>query len=439
MSVLSLVLMAASRTIPPNQDYWIASLDSARVDAGNHIHGGADGYVHVSGYTTTADDDTEIQWAKYAPNGLIQSQFSAGLEGADLGFAVGTDDDGNRYILGATDSVHEKPSDFVLIKQGPTGTVIWQRALGGAEVISTSSDFRMALAVNGDGDCYICGTARGKWIAVAKYDTDGDLQWNRWFRDLINTGDSNFGNAIALDASDNVYVVGQGTPTGGDTYATLFKWNSSGVLQWQKGLTHTSPSMAGYGIAIDGSGNFYIGIVQSSGTDDWVILAKLNSSAVIQWSRRVWDNDDAGVGGQVALDTDGNAYIVGGIGSSRVIRVAKYNPSGTMQWDRSLVADGSTATGTGITIADGKVYVSGIDDSLPNGGILLASLPADGSGTGTYGDYTLANLGSTDQGAAGLTIGTTTFTESLGLLSSSSLGLTVVQSGLGSTRTGITS
>jgi hypothetical protein len=131
----------------------------------------------------------------------------------------------------------------------------------------------------------------GKDAFVAQLDSDGARQWNTF----LGSSSDDDGNGIAVDDSGNVYVVGTSGATWGSPIipfagvedAFVAKLNGDGALQW---LTFLGGSAAdtGKGIALDESDNVYV--VGTSGgtwgspinphTGQWYdpFVAKLNSS-----------------------------------------------------------------------------------------------------------------------------------------------------------------
>jgi hypothetical protein len=82
------------------------------------------------------------------------------------------------------------------------------------------------------------------------------------------------GNGISVDASGNVYIVGfVNSPGGaGSTDVLIAKYNTSGVLQWQRSLGGGSADV-GNGISVDSSGNVYItGRTNSQGAGSYDVL-----------------------------------------------------------------------------------------------------------------------------------------------------------------------
>ena len=197
-------------------------------------------------------------------------------------------------------------------------------------------------------------------------------------------------SGVAVDSSGNVYVVGSYVaPGGGPQNIGIVKYDTSGTLQWKKGLSSDNPDV-GTGIALDSSGNIYItGSTNISGTYDF--------------------------------------------------QIAKYSNSGTLLWQRGLGSgSGRADRGAAISVdSSGNVYVNGYcEDALITQEFLFAKLPTDGSLTGTYTvntlgiDYYASSLTDSSptlaygtsaltNSASGLSDNTTTYTSSTSSLTSS--------------------
>ena len=156
----------------------------------------------------------------------------------------------------------------------------------------------------------------------------------------------------------------------------------------------------GEGISIDSSDNVYItGLTNSSGAGaNDILIAKYNSSGTIQWQRTLGGTSSDN--SQGTTDSSGNAYITGrtystGAGHNDVI-IAKYNTSGTIQWQRTLGGTGNDI-GYGVIVDNlGSIYIAGRGGS----DYLIAKLSDDGSGTGTFGSFTYAASSLTDSASS---------------------------------------
>jgi len=112
-------------------------------------------------------------------------------------------------------------------------------------------------------------------VLLAKYNSSGTIQWQRV---LGGTG-QNEGRGIAVDSLDNVYVTATTDEAGaGSDDFGIVKYNSSGTIQWQRVLGGTGAE-AGWAVAIDSSDNLYV-VGQTSSTGAGGVdslLAKLPS------------------------------------------------------------------------------------------------------------------------------------------------------------------
>lgn len=276
-------------------------------------------------------------------------------------------------------------------------------------------DFAEAIAVDQRGNVYLAGWSDTTWGSpvnpyagnqdafVAKIDRNGVLQWNTFL------GSSRWDEArgIALDENGNVYVVGSskqkwGSPIhfhmGDKQDAFVAKLNARGQLKWHTFMGGNNSSDRGTSIAVDKSGNVYVGgfggafwdtqpvYPISSGTDGW--LAKLNPSGHRQWYTPMGSSKIASIR-SIALDSAGNICVAGwgdGPWFTRSIKpfsgekdafVAKFDDRGVRVWHTFLGSSKSDA-GSGIAVdGNDNIYVSGDSDATWGQPINSFSKPSD--------------------------------------------------------------
>jgi uncharacterized delta-60 repeat protein len=371
---------------------WIALLGGTGADIGNAVAIDSANNIIVVGQTSSdGAGGTDFLIAKYNSAGALQWDRTLGGTGTDIGRAVAIDSANNIIVTGYTASDGAGGADVLIAKYNSAGALQWDRTLGG-----TGTDLGNAVAIDSANNIIVVGYttsdgAGGTDLLIAKYNSAGALQWDRT---LGGTG-ADIGNAVAIDSADNIIVVGYTTSDGaGGTDFLIAKYNSAGALQWDRTLGGTGTDL-GRAVAIDSANNIIVTGQTSSdgaGGNDFLI-AKYNSAGALQWDRTL-GGTGTDIGNAVAIDSANNIIVVGyttsdGAGGDDLL-IAKYNSAGALQWDRTLGGTGAErGNAVAIDSAD-NIIVTGQTSSDGAGGndFLIAKLPPDGSGTGTYGSFT---------------------------------------------------
>ena len=237
----------------------------------------------------------------FAQAPTIQWQKTLGGTGNDQDRSVQQTADGGYIFAANTNSTdgdvigNHGGIDFWIVKLNSTGTIQWQKTLGG-----TGTDVPLTIKQTTDGGYIIGGYT---------YSTDGDVTGNhgdadvwivkinstgtiQWQKTLGGTGDDQ-GRSIELTPDGGYIINGFTNSTNGDVTgnhggydAWILKLNNAGMIQWQKTMggtgneknfTTSMPQISGGGYIIlnyttsndgDVSGNH-------GGNDVWVV--KLNS------------------------------------------------------------------------------------------------------------------------------------------------------------------
>lgn len=315
--------------------------------------------------------------------------FLLGGNGLDEGYSIETDLSGNMYLAGAFENqivigsdtlTSSGQSDIFLAKYSPAGQAIWGVQAGGSDL-----ELPFDLALDPAGNCYITGgflgtstfgntnlTSAGSVDGfVAKYDSDGQVLWATQFQGsntLVAEG-------ISLDNSGNAYVTGNFTGA-----ATMG------------------------GISLNGFGARDI------------FLAKLNPSGQVLWAREAGGMDDD-QGYEIVTDAAGNSFVTGTFRNSAIFStisvssvggadlfVAKYDPSGQIQWVQKSDGPGF-ASGHGIDLDDaGNIYVGGSFSNSESFGSNNLSASAGGDGFLLKYNATGQLQWATDFGAGNITV-----------------------------------
>ena len=108
------------------------------------------------------------------------------------------------------------------------------------------------------------------------------------------------------------------------------------------------------------------------------------------------------IGNAVTVDSADNIIVCGNTASDGAggfdVLIAKYNASGALQWDRTLGGTGDDI-GNAVTVDSADniiVYGQTSSDGAGDDDVLIAKLPSDGTGTGSYGVFTYDDAVLTD-------------------------------------------
>jgi hypothetical protein len=215
---------------------------------------------------------------------------------------------------------------------------------------------------------------------IACYDTSGTALWARGAKGMSSY--NVYGNSVVSDRSGNVYTTGYsfedqdinfGSITLQGHNAYVAKYNSSGNLQWVKGIADNSDDAA-FGLILDTFNNIYVcgsfngwgtfgsETVFTQGSDD-VFIEKLDSSGNYIWSVYGGGNGgDAAYG--IAFDNNSNLVLTGYISGNATFGSYSASSFG----DRDLFVTKFSRT-TGIPITAGKdkqlyIYPNPANDML---------------------------------------------------------------------------
>lgn len=425
-----LVLGTLASAVPANSEkFWIATLGSSSTEVAYNSAVDADTNVYVFGRSNVSGSYRQTI-AKYNKNGIIQwqKQLSNNTHGGYYECWGTVDSSGNPIAYNSTTDGNN--GGVVVTKLTSAGAITWQRALG------TDTDaFPDTVVTDSAGNVYGTGPMNeggGYKMMLIKYSSSGVYQWQ-----MKTNGE---GHGIAVDSSGNIY---NGGFAGGTYGLQLNKYNSAGSLLLQT-RTNGQYGYDTYGgkVACDSAGNSYsTGLFrQSSGTGYEFGLIKRNSSGTIQW-QRVLTNSSSSYGmvmTNIATDLSDNIYGTAYTDISGTTAViAKWNSSGTLQWQRKLTVSGGCgfydvkidSTGT-------KMVISGFTSASGNSDYMLLKLPTDGTLTGTYTvgsySYTYEASSFTEAAYSGTNV-TATLTADGGALSASTPANTIATTTLTNT------
>ena len=201
-----------------------------------------------------------------------------------------------------------------------------------------------------------------------------------WQRRVTKTGEGVIIYAVKQDLSGNVYAYADVGPS-----LQLIKYNSSGVLQWQRKLTSASSIdlsfLSSQWLQIDSAGNLYL-LIDHGTTTREVIVVKYNSSGVLQWQKKYTRASVALTARDLSIDSSDNLYVGMGYGSlgSFSYSLRKMSPAGSeigsvamTNTDWSGYAGGLISIGTDVFVTTGRSSVIGAEINKLNSSLAYQS------------------------------------------------------------------
>ena len=325
---------------------------------------------------------------------------------------VAVDASGNIYLTGSfTGSISVDGqsvtsagnTDFYVAKLSPEGSVLWFKS-GGSSAVEEAN----AIAVDANGNVFVAGMSNdytsfegnsypslgGKDGFLLKLDTDGNFVFVR------TIGCFNDDNAydVVVDGSNNVIVTGhfnyalQVSSTSlfqtakGANDAFLVKFDNAGAFLWT--IPYAS-SAHDYGrrVACDNAGNIYLagefkgtiniaGSTLQSPNDMNVYIAKFNPSGEVQWAAQRGASGDDAVKA-LAVTSTGDVYLAYKQSNTNPY-IAKYSASGTSQGTIAYSGSGTLDMADILCDTNGNIYITG----NYSGTIEFGSTASTSSGSG---------------------------------------------------------
>jgi hypothetical protein len=353
------------------------------------VSSGSGGYSH---------ENQDVLVMKLDSAGNLQWQKVFGEYAEDGGSSIQQTTDGGYILVGYTGASSNR--NVWVLKLDSAGNLQWQKVLGGYAEDSGSDIEQTAdggyilvgstLSSN-SGDVGLNHGSRDVW--VVKLSSSGSLQWQRLYGGSVDDSGSSI-----RQTSDGGYVLTGNTlsSNSGDVGSNhgpddvwVVKLDPGGNIEWEKVLGGDGHD-AGSSIRQTSDGGYVlIGVTGSANSGDvgqnhgivdfWVV--KLDSGGNIEWQKALGGSDvDNGKaieqttdGGYIltGYSTSANSGDVGQNHNSCDAWVAKLDPSGIIQWQKSF---GGNMVEWGVDIqqtSDGGYVFTGHTESSNNGDVGL--------------------------------------------------------------------
>lgn len=313
----------------------------------------------------------------------------------------------NTVIFGSSIQTSSGGSDIYVARFTPQAQAVWSQKAGG-----TGDDRATALTLSAAGDVYVTGwfsgtvtfgfqqlvSAGGRDIFVAKYNSDGVLQWVK----RAGSANDDYAEGIAVNGN-NVFISGSFTDSTqfgnlammravGKTDIFIASYTLAGAEVWSQqggstGLAYAR-SIVATASAVYIGGSFtdslkQAGTIVTAGGHD-IFAAKYNSTTgAFQWSRR-WGRPGDDMINDISLSAN-HRLVLGGsyksdtliLGATRLARtgtmngfMARIDTTGAPEWAVRIGGAGSSAVHGIATDGANGMYATGeFSNPYSQGGI----------------------------------------------------------------------
>lgn len=187
---------------------------------------------------------------------------------------------------------------------------------------------------------------------ITKFKKQGGKEWT-----VTNTGyhsslNSLRLNAVDIDNQNNIYAAGISDSTlFFGKKASLYKYNSSGALQWEKhiGVNPYYKACEFTDVAVDPQGNILAAgyVLATTGGSDTtkLILAKYNTSGTLLWMQIYLYQAVNGLSAKIAFDNNSNIFVfheARAFNGKSVVMISKFNSAGVSQWNTYYQGDNAS-------------------------------------------------------------------------------------------------
>jgi hypothetical protein len=256
---------------------WDATFGGTGQDLGFEALQLTDGGYAAVGYASDpGTGDYDVLLVRTDSLGSAAWEKSYGLEGDDEGYSVDRTSDGGFVLTGYTSSTGPGPYNLWLIRTDGSGTMLWNRVLGG-----TQGEIGRCVRQTSDGGYIVtgCTTSSGAGLGdmwLVRLDEAGSVVWDRSFGgpqwDSGFSVTETWGGGFAVTG----YTDTDGPSEGSGYDLWIVKTDADGDLDWEAILDCGYDSW-GQSLAHTSDGGYIVAgysWIESSGPDDfdaWLI------------------------------------------------------------------------------------------------------------------------------------------------------------------------
>lgn len=358
-----------------NNDCWVIKLNSfgnvqwqkciggAGNDNGNDIIFTTDGGYIIAGDTDSNDGDVtgnhgpgsgsgyfDAWLVKLSSTGTIQWQKCYGGNANESAQEVKQTSDGGYIFCGYTNLSNGDVTgfhggsgfDFWVVKTSSTGTIQWQKCLGGS-----GDDQSRSIVLTNDGGYIVTGytvsfngdiTLNNGFtdIWLVKLSSTGVIQWQKCYG-----GSGSETSDKIITTSDGGYLISGSTDSnggnvsgfnGGSNDIWVLKITSTGILQWQKCIGGSSSESVLNVLQLNNGNYSLFGYTSSNSFNNYhggqfdVLLFEISTTGNVLWNN-CFGGSSTDIGQYHGINNNGNYYFCGYSGSNNMDVSGNHNTS----------------------------------------------------------------------------------------------------------------
>jgi len=339
-------------------NYWAKTYGGNHSDISKSIIQTSNGGLAVAGWTTSFGAGGYDFWVlKLDNNGTIIWQKAYGGAGADRAYSISQTDDGQLAVAGETNSFGAGDYDIWVLKLDSNGNIIWQKAYGGSNndrATSITQTRNGGLAVAGETQSF--GAGKNDFWVLKLDNSNGNVIWQKAYggngwdeaKSIVQT---NYG-ALAITGLTNSFGAGNW-----DIW--VLKLDSNGNVIWQKAYGGSNLDRVRSATRTNDDGLVVAGDTNSFGAENydfWVL--KLDYNGNIMW-QKAYGGSKSEYATSITQTSDGEYAVVGNTASFGAenynIWVLKLDSDGFVLFRPSspakMITTTATATDTSADIA----------------------------------------------------------------------------------------
>jgi hypothetical protein len=398
MAPLLIPMASIGSSRPAPSEYWISTLSTTVFEGSQDVAIDSNNNIFHLGFDSDTLAEAILTKYDFMGNVIFMKKFKTSTNREAYISSVELDSSDNLCVVGCAFDTNSSKLDYTVIKFDNNGDILWQKVLyDGTNGYNSFHD--KLVDVDSSGNIYgmtqtSLNPSTNVYISdrkMVKLNSSGSLLTQRHFADSRGRGTSLTGLKVRKSTGE-VHVCGNTNAGSFSTgIATVFKTNNvASNAIWSKELPSTISGdySSIVEMDIDESGNVYILGFESGQSE--CFLVKFNSSGVVQWQRKTPYASGAFWLGVEVHSATNSVYVTGRDQSGAYtngLTLFRFDSSGNLQWQRVIDNLGYFYTRPISISNDGSTIILAADKNtayVDEANLVTIRLPSDGSLIGNH-------------------------------------------------------